>query len=122
MAELRKRAEALGIVFSGEDAEAATKFGDTLDDLGKQLMAVTFQVGAAVANALQPFAEGAINILTNVIAWARENRALVVGILAAAAGLVTLGAALVGVGVAIQLVGVALTFAAIGAIVGLVTN
>lgn len=100
---LQARARELGLTFSKEDAEAATQFGDTLDDLWKQVQAVTFQVGAAIANALQPFATVAIKVMTTVINWVKENRALVLSALAVGAGLVVAGAAVVGFGLSIKI-------------------
>lgn len=124
---LGQRATELGLIFGGEDAEAATKFGDILDDLWKQLQAVTFQAGAAVAQALQPFAEAATNVLKSVIDWTRENRSLVIAVLglgvalvAAGAGLIALGAAFSAVGSVIS--GVTATFGLVGSAITLLLN
>lgn len=127
MQALRDRARALGLVFSKDDAEAATTFGDTLDDLWKQLNAIVFQIGAAVAQGLQPFADKAIVCLKAVIEWTRENRTLVLGVLAAGAALIVLGSTLLGVGLGIKAVGFALSgitsaFKLIGSAIGLLTN
>jgi hypothetical protein len=97
--ELARQAKQLGLVISKEDAEAATKFGDTVDDLWKQIKGLTFQVGAAIANALQPFAEIARTVMTTIIKWVSEHRSLVLAVLAGGLAFVAAGAALVSLGV-----------------------
>jgi hypothetical protein len=124
---LQKRAEELGLTFGKEDAEAATKFHDILEDVWKQLQAVTFQAGAAVAQALQPFADAATRVLASVIRWVAQNRNLVLTVLGVGVALVTAGTALIGLGLSIKAVSIALsgitsTFSFLGAVVGLLTN
>ncbi len=125
--QLRQQAEQLGLVISKEDAEAATLFGDTLDDLWKQIKAMSFQVGAAVANALQPFAGAARNVTATIIRWTSEHRSLVLAVLAggaaiavAGASLVTLGVVMAGVVVAVN--GASAAFGLVATGVGLLVN
>lgn len=127
MQALRDRARELGIVFGQEDADAATKFGDSLSDVWKQLNAVVFEVGAAVVQTLQPFADTVHRILRSVIDWARANRGLIFTVLTVGAGLMALGGTLIGLGLAIKVVGVALggitaAVGAVGTVIGLLTN
>jgi TP901 family phage tail tape measure protein len=108
MRKLTDRARELGLVFSKEDAEAATRFRDICEDLWKQVQAVAFQVGAAVAQALQPFAEAATRVLSSIIEWIKENRALVIAILGAGIALIAAGTALIAFGTAISVTGAAI--------------
>ncbi len=117
---LTDRAKELGLTFNQVDADAATTFGDTLDDIQKQLAAITFQIGAAVANALQPFADGLIDVLTGVIGWVKENRSLVTGVLAVGAALVAAGTALVGLGLGIKVTMAAMS--GFSAVAGFITT
>lgn len=114
--ELERRAHELGLVISGEDAEAATRFGDILEDLWKQAKMVTFHVGAAVARSLQPFLEGSTRIVAKVIEWVRVNRGMAVSIAAVGAGLVSTGAAVVALGFA--LTGIGATLGALASALG----
>jgi hypothetical protein len=109
MAELSKRAEELGIIIGKEDAAAATVFGDTLDDLWKQIKAVTFQIGAAIANALQPYAEATTRVLKTVIDFVKNNRQLVVTAALVVAGVVAMGAAVVTLGAVMFAIGIAIS-------------
>lgn len=124
---LQDRARELGLTFGKEDAEAATKFGDTLEDLWKQAQAVTFQVGAAIANALQPFATATLKVMATVINWVKENRSLALSALALGVGLVAAGGAVVALGLSFKLAAVAISgiqsaFSLVAAGVGLLAN
>ena len=124
---LQQRAEELGLTFSGKDAQAATAFGDILDDLNKQVAAVVFQVGSAVASALQPFAEALTHGLRTVIDFVKENKSLVLSVLAVGVGLVAAGGAFLAAGLAMQGVvaaagGIAAAFGIIGTVLGVLLN
>lgn len=125
--KLADRARELGLIFSKEDALAATKFGDTVSDLGKQVKITIFHIGAAVANALQPFADGAIKCMTTVINWAKENRPLVTSLLIAGAAITAVGAGLITLGVSLKFVAFAMSgikagFSLLIGVLNLVTN
>lgn len=127
IAALEARAKALGIVIGKDDAEAATRFGDSLDDLLKQLNALIFNIGAAVARVLQPMADAAIEITASIIGWVKQNRDLVVTVLAVGAGLLVAGAAFITFGASISLVlsslaGISTVFKSIFAVVGVLLN
>lgn len=98
----------LGTIMSPADIALADKFGDTMDDVWKQIRAVTAQIGAAVAQALLPFAGTVQRILRSVIDWARENRGLVITVLATGAALIAAGTAAIALGLAIKTIGFAL--------------
>lgn len=124
---LEQRAKSLGLVMSKEDAEAATLFGDTLDDLLKQLNTLIFTIGSAVARALQPFADGAINIMSSIIAWTKENKSLVVSVLTVGGALIAGGLALVTLGTSISvllssLAGIKAGFAVVASVLGFALN
>jgi hypothetical protein len=95
---LRQEARDLGLQVSGEDAAAATKFGDTWANVKSTLGAIVFQVGAALAPTLTQLMEIVIPIITRVIQWVKENRRLVVIVAAIAAGVTAAGIALIGLG------------------------
>jgi TP901 family phage tail tape measure protein len=107
--EMIMRAKELGIVFSAEDAVAATKFESALKDLKAQVSGVIFNVGSAVAQALQPFANAAIHCMSTVIAWIKENRTLVITVLAAGVAFLAVGASLITLGLSIKAVGIAIS-------------
>lgn len=103
------RAKELGLVFSNEDAVAAVKFANILNDLWNQINAVAFQFGAAIANALMPFARAASLIMSTVIQWVKVHRDLVISLIPVAAGLIATGAAIVGVGLAFTIAATAMS-------------
>jgi hypothetical protein len=106
---LEDQARRLGLVLSREDAEAAEKFGDLLDQLVKSFGRVTTIVGSALAPILADIAERVVNTATLVAGWIRANTELVKTLFKVAAAVVVGGAALVALG---------FIFAAIGAFVG----
>lgn len=124
---LQERARELGLTMSGEDAEAAVRFGDILEDLWKQAKMVTFHIGAAVAQALQPWLERATQVAAKVIAWVKANRALVVNVALVAAGFVAAGSALIAFGATVQAVafaikGVGTVLSVIGSVVSFIAS
>jgi hypothetical protein len=125
--KLTKKAESLGLVMSATDIGAATKLNETLKDLYQQMQAVTYAIGAAIAQAIQPFATASTTVLAKVIQWIKENRTLVISLLAASVAITGAGIALVGLGLAIKVVGTALAgiqtgFKTLGTLIGLLTN
>lgn len=105
---LMKRADKLGLTMSGEDAKAATEFGDLLSDLIKIVKMAAFNVGAALAPALIDLAKRTIDILVPMGAWIKANKPLIVLVakivaasLAAGIAITALGVAIIGVGAVI---------------------
>ncbi len=105
---LQKEARRLGLTMSSVDAKAAEDFTDALDALWRVLKMGVFQIGAAVASALQPMAERITSVMAAAVAWIKQNRRLVVTLLAVTAGVVAGGIALVVLGGAIHVVSMAL--------------
>ena len=67
--ELQQRARELGLTISKEDADAATLFGDTLDDLWKSIKAGVFAIGAALAPMLTDLIAKAIKFVVAAANW-----------------------------------------------------
>lgn len=109
-------ARALGIVLTDEDIQAADKFGDAMDSLKTQTMAVALQVGAALVPMLLEFVNAAKVAAKIVIDFVRENRALVVTVFTVGAALLAAGTAMIGVGTAIA--GLGFVFTGISAAIG----
>jgi hypothetical protein len=125
--ELTEHYQSLNATFSAEDIARADQFGDTLDDLTLQFRALVFHVGAAVAQAIQPFAHSLTQAMSQVIQFAKEHRSLIITVGTVAAGLITAGGAVVGLGFAIKGVGLAIsgltaTFSFAASAIGLLLN
>ena len=126
----RREAQELGLVMSTEDAQAAAAFGDALDQLWAVLKSGVFAIGGAVAPLLTELARTTSRVVASIIAWIRENRALIVTIFKIGAAIVAAGAVLFAIGGIISGVGAALgilatiitgigtAFAAIGTVIG----
>ncbi len=112
---LQQEARRLGLTMSGEDARAAEVFNDTLDRLWSVVKMMAFQVGAALAPALQKMVEAIIEVLVKVNTWIQQNRQVIVMITKFAAALVAGGAAMVVLGTAIS--GLGLAFGKLSAII-----
>lgn len=65
-ADMKKRANDLGLVMSGDDVKAGVKFGDTMADITKSLKALVTQVGTAVMPIVQKFADMVLQFLPAV--------------------------------------------------------
>jgi hypothetical protein len=121
--ELRNQARELGLVIRTEDAVAAEKFGDTLDDLWKVIRSGIFAVGMAVVPLLQDWALAAIQVAKVTSDWVRNNQQLIVTVFKVLVGIVTVGAAIMGLGVLVYGTGAAFGIAAslitgVGAVLG----
>lgn len=121
--ELRDQARELGLVIRTEDAVAAEKFGDTLDDLWKVIRSGIFAVGMAVLPLLQDWAVAAIQVAKVTSDWVRNNQQLIVTVFKVLVGIVALGAAIMGLGVLVYGTGAAFGIAAslitgVGAVLG----
>jgi len=106
--ELQQQARALGLTMSGEDAKAAEDFTDAMDALWKVVKMGVFQVGAALAPALQQLAGILTSIGVKAKSWIEANRQVVVSIAKVAAIVVAGGVALAALGTAISLAGTVL--------------
>lgn len=115
--KLRKTAREFGLQISTKDAIAADTLGDAIELLWFQVRAAAFQIGSALGGSLNEVVENFQKALKSVIAWIKENKALV--LLAAKMTLIfgAAGLALVAVGAAIN--GVA---AILGAMIATITT
>lgn len=114
---LRRKARALGIVMSTEDANAADDLGDLFDQLKAQAAAAFFQIGKAVAGPLKDFSTRATEIGVSVIGWVKANAGLIQTVAKIGIAVTLAGGAIVGLGGAIYGIGKALVFAS--SVVGL---
>jgi len=106
--ELQEQARALGLTMSTADATAAEDFTDALDALWKVVKMGVFQVGAALAPALQAMAKALTALAVKASAWIQANRQVVVTVAKVAAVVLVAGAALAALGVAVSAAGVVL--------------
>jgi hypothetical protein len=103
--DLRPQAQALGLVMSTEDAQAAEAFGDTLDTLWKVLRMGVVQIGAAVEPILSDLAQTIIRVSVTTSNWIKGNRQLIATVFKVAIGVAAAGAALFVLGTLISGVG-----------------
>ena len=127
MDQLTAKARALGLVMSSEDAAAAEVFTDTMDSLWKSVKMGVFQVGAALAPALQKAAEWLTQISLRVREFIDANREMVVNVAKVAAIVVGVGGAFVVFGTIIGALGavfgaLATVISTVGAIIGLIAS
>jgi hypothetical protein len=125
--ELRNQARELGLVIRTEDAVAAEKFGDTLDDLWKVIRSGIFAVGMAVVPLLQDWALAAIQVAKVTSDWVRNNQQLIVTVFKVLVGIVAVGAAIMVLGVLVYGTGAAFGIAAslitgVGAVLGTIST
>jgi len=115
--QLQEEARRLGLTMSKEDAEAAEQFTDALDSLWKVIKMGVFNVGAALAPALQMVAEKITAVAIRISEWIKQNRQVIVTVLKVASIVVAAGVALVVLGTIISGLG-----SAIGLLVTVVTT
>jgi len=103
--QLQEEARRLGLTMSGEDAKAAEDFTDAMDRLWKVVKMGVFNVGAALAPALQRLAGVLTSVATYVSNWIKQNREVIVTVakvavivLAAGVALAILGTVISGLG------------------------
>lgn len=106
--ELMEEARALGLTMSSEDAAAAEDFTDALGRLWKVVKMTTFQVGAAMAPALQELSGWVTKVVVTFNDWLKNNRQVVVMVTKVAAAVVAGGIALVLFGGTVSALGLVL--------------
>ena len=89
---LQAEARALGLTMSSEDAKAAEDFTDALGRLWKVVKMTTFQVGAALAPALQELSGWVTKVIVTFNEWLKNNRQVVVMVAKVAASVIAGGA------------------------------
>lgn len=105
---LTSRAEKLGLVMSTQDAAAADKLGDRLDDVMAVGKRTTQVIGSALAPAATELANKVIDVGVAVNQWIVENPQLVTTIAEVTAAVTAGGVAVVGLGYSMQFAGTAL--------------
>ena len=121
---LREEAIRLGIQMSSKDAAEAEAIGDQFSSIAKQVKMMWFNIGAAIAPLAKQFLGIVQEIMARVVAWVRENRALLMIIFQVGGALVAAGTAISAAGGLIYGFGVVLSslglvFAAITSPIGL---
>lgn len=104
-----KRADELGLTVTPEMAKAAAKLTDTLGILKTQVLAVAFNIGAALAPTITKVAKSFFSIGKTVIDFVKEQKSLIFTVASIGAAILGLGGALIGLGTAVGLAGFALT-------------
>jgi TP901 family phage tail tape measure protein len=132
--QLQQQARELGLTMSSEDAKAAEDFTDAMDRLWKTIKMATFNIGAALAPALNKISEFFTDLVVKTSNWIKQNRQLIVNVAKIAAitiacglALITLGGIISGLGSIIGVVVTSLTtvgaaFKAVGAIVAFLVS
>lgn len=120
--EMREEARRLGFSISGEDARAAEAFNDALGRLWMSVKMLSFNVGGALAPALQDIAAQLTEAGARASRWIRENSSLIKLVAIAVAGLTAFGVALIVLGPALKAVafGITLIGVAIKAVIAIV--
>lgn len=99
---LTAEARRLGLVMSDEDVAAADTLGDAMGTLGAMFKSIAINIGAALAPTLVDLAGILRDCLVPIIAWVKENRALVVIAAGVAVGVLAASAAIFGLGVVLS--------------------
>ena len=94
ISDLMQQADGLGLTISQDQATAAAKFGDAMDDVKSAMGAIVTQIGAALAPALTDLAKLVPPLIVRVNQFVRENGGLILGVGMAGVALVALGTAL----------------------------
>jgi hypothetical protein len=95
---LRKQADALGLTMKGADAQAALKLQQGLSTLWDTVKMGAFNVGAALAPALQDLASKAAAVFATLGKWVSQHRELIVLVAKVAAGTIAAGVAIYALG------------------------
>jgi len=97
MAELRKEAHKLGIVFDQEAADKAAEFTDAMTRLDESISGVKITIGEVLAPILtELLEEQLVPLIQKITAWIEENPKLIKGLMKLGGLLVAGGALLVG--------------------------
>jgi hypothetical protein len=92
------KAKELGIVFDDETSEAAVRFTDMMDRLGKMIQMVAVEIGSALAPSLTEAGDKFQEVIESVRAWIEDNGDLIVTIAKLAAYVGGAGVALLAIG------------------------
>ena len=120
--QLREQARQLGIVMSTEDATAADALGDAFDASKAQLVALTAQIGAAIAGPLTQFLTWSQGVVFNVIQFVHENPVLVQAIAATATAFTVASGAALTFGIVLGFISAHPIIAALSLLLGLLVG
>ena len=118
--DLMRQADAAGRTMSGQDAEAAAKFGRDLNALEGSVKGAAMQLGIALLPTLQQILQPTLEAARQFGAWIKANRQVATTIAAVGLALVAAGAVIGGFGLAIAaiapiLLGIKVAFGAVAA-------
>jgi hypothetical protein len=117
---MMKAADDLGLTMSADDAEAALSFTNSLKTLKDVVKVLAFNVGAALAPALQEIVGKVTGWVEVANIWIKRNGGILTSIAKIATGIMAAGAAIYGLGVAFGIAGTAAGF--IATAVGVLTS
>ncbi len=101
MGELEKRAKALGLEFTTNDAAAAKKLEMGITDLWETAKMLGNQIGSALAPTLTEWVSNATSIAVKTGQWIKANKETIVTVFKVAASVMAAGAATVALGTAL---------------------
>lgn len=104
--EMERRAKALGLVMSTEDAQAAAALGDAWDELLAVGKGLARAIGAALAPELTTLLKSFVELSAGVVKFIDQNRGLVVAAVKMAAAIAAAGGAIAAVGIGLSIAGV----------------
>jgi TP901 family phage tail tape measure protein len=120
MGELRAKARELGVTMSESSANAADKFGDSIDNATSSLRGAMNVVGETLSGPLGVLAERIAKVAKSFGEWAKENPLVFRTMLGVGAAIAVAGGALMAAGIAITYAGTAL--AGLSTVLALVGN
>jgi hypothetical protein len=103
----RTRAQRLGLILSTQDARAADRLGDLMDDLSQSIKFTAVAIGATLAPKLSELIEMTLGAVKAVTDFIKAHRQLAWTFFKVAAAIAAGGAALVGLGVILKMTGFA---------------
>jgi hypothetical protein len=104
--EMERRAKALGLVMSTEDAQAAAALSDAWDELMAVGKGLARAIGAALAPELTDLLNGFVMLSAGVVKFIDQNRGLVVAAIKMAAAIAAIGGTVAAVGIGLSIAGV----------------
>jgi len=130
----QQQARDLGLTMSTDAAKKAALLNDTLNILWRVVKRLTTTIGEALADAVIDLADRITRVVVTVMAWVKQNQAIIITAAKVAAGVMAAGAALVVVGTLVSglgavfgvlasvVSGVGTVFGAFGSVLGALLN
>jgi hypothetical protein len=114
--KLKQEAEELGRTMTQEEADSAAAYSDAMNRVQSVIKGLVFQIGGALAPALETAADFIANNTKGFVEFFRANQYVIQSVATVAVGIGTAGAALVATGAAVSMAGV--VFGAMATVVG----